>query len=189
MGHPLENKKYYTVEEYLQHEETSEFRSEYYKGELYPLMATTKQHNEIVLNIATKLRQHFRPKGCKVFSENVKVEVIKDVYYPYPDVVLSCDANDDDELLVKMPMLIVEVLSKSTSDHDKNFKWEHYRKIPTLRYYLLVSQSKASVECFARTSNIAIWTFQEFDDLSDIIQFPAFDFSISLSEIYEFIAF
>ena len=55
MGHPAEEKKYYTVEEYFQYEEESEFRSEFYKGELFPMAATSIRHNEIVKHASNKL--------------------------------------------------------------------------------------------------------------------------------------
>lgn len=189
MGQAAEEKKYYTVEEYLQYEEESEFRSEFYKGELFPIEATTRRHSNIVLNVATTLRTTLRAQGCDIVTENVKVEVIKNVYYPYPDVVLTCDPDDNHTLIIKKPTLIVEVLSPSTSDYDKSFKWKQYRKITSLRYYMMISQDEISVELFSRSDNQSLWSFQEFADIQDIIHLKNPDFDLKLSAIYELIEF
>ncbi len=189
MGHPVEEKIYYTVEEYFQQEEDSVFRSEFYKGELFPMAATSVRHNEIVNNINAALRSHFRPQGCKVLTESVKIEALKNVYYPYPDVILTCDPSDTHNQVIKKPILIVEVASPSTDDYDKGFKWRHYRHIPSLKYYVMVSQSQALVEVFARSGSSDIWSFQEYTDLTATISFPNLDFELPLSVIYELIEF
>jgi Uma2 family endonuclease len=189
MGQAAAEKKCYTVEEYLQHEEESEFRNEFYKGELFPIVATTQRHNDIVHNILFALRPHLRAKGCRIRTENVKLEVIKDVYYPYPDVMLSCDADDTHHLMIKKPILLIEVASPGTAAYDKSFKWKQYRKIPSLRYYMMVSQDEIYVELFSRNDHQSLWVFQEFDDIQDVISLKLLDFELKLSDIYESIEF
>lgn len=189
MGHPAEDKKHFTVEEYLQYEEESEFRNEFYKGELFPVEATTRRHNDIVFNLANIFRSTFRARGCYAYSESVKVEVIKGIYYPYPDAMLTCDPDDDNNLIIKNPVLIAEVLSPGTADHDKNFKWSQYRKMPSLRYYMIVSQSELLVEIFSRKDSKALWTLQYFTNIQDIIHFEYLDFELSLATIYEYVVF
>jgi Uma2 family endonuclease len=185
MGQAVEEKKYYSLAEYLQHEEESEFRSEFFNGELFPIEATTRRHNKIVHNLIRTFVPHFEPKGCEVFTENVKLEVIKDVYYPYPDLILTCDKDDNDSQIVKNPVLIVEVLSPSTADYDRGFKWLRYRKIPSLRYYLIVSQNDIMVEVFSRKDNTSLWTFQEYTDIHSVIQLESLDFDLPVSLVYE----
>ena len=189
MGHPAEDKKHFTVEEYLQYEEESEFRNEFYKGELFPIEATTRKHNKIVNNIMRTFVPHFEPKGCEAFSENVKLEVIKGVYYPYPDVMMSCEPDDNDALLIKKPVIIIEVLSPSTAAYDKGFKWVQYRKIASLRYYLVISQDEVMVEMYSRKDGTSLWSFQYFTNIQNIIHFEYLDFELPLSSIYEYVAF
>lgn len=181
-----EGEKNYTVEQYLQMDD-DEYRYEFYKNELFPVEATTRKHNNIVQNISSKLRAFFVNKGCEVLSENVKLEAQKNVYYPYPDVMLTCDPEDNNPQYVTKPTILVEVLSPSTAEQDRGFKWAFYRKISSLRYYLLVSQEQVMVELFSRTTNTALWTFQEFNDTTEIIQFPDLDFQLSVADVYEFI--
>ncbi len=160
MGQAAEQKIYYSFEEYILLEQESGIRYEFYNGELFPVEATTIRHNEIAQNVLIAFRSFFRPKGCKVVIESVKVEVQKNVYYPYPDLMLSCDPNDNDNQLLKYPQVIVEVLSPSTGGYDKSFKWRRYRKMPFLRYYLLISQDFPSIEVFTRSGNSDIWSFK-----------------------------
>ena len=122
MGFALMVEPKYTISEYLKLEEESEIRHEYYDGEVFAMAGTSMNHNEIVDNIRTSFKSFFRPKGCRVFAENVKVEAIEGLYYPYPDVVVTCSANDSKgEYIVKTPTILVEVISKTSAAKDRGF--------------------------------------------------------------------
>jgi Uma2 family endonuclease len=99
--------------------------------------------------------------------------------------MLTCDPDDNDNLIVKNPVLIAEVLSPSTADYDRGFKWLRYRKMPSLRYYMIVSQNEIMVEIFSRKNSNSLWTFQEYTDIQDIIHFENLNFELALSLIYE----
>ncbi len=189
MGHPAEDKKHFTVEEYLQYEEESEFRNEFYKGELFPVEATTRRHNNIAQNIGTGFRKHFTKESCFVGFGKMLIEVEKDIYYTYPDVSLTCDSEDNDERLIQKPSIIVEIYSPKMVC-DKVLKWLRYRKIPSLNFYLTISQNDMMVEIYSRRkNNISTWSFQYFTDIQDIIYFESLDFELPLASIYEFVAF
>ncbi len=189
MGNVVEKKDYYSFEEYISLEQETGKRYEFYNGELFLVEATTIRHNEIVQNVLIAFRNFFRPKGCKIVIESVKLEVLQNVYYPYPDLMLSCNPNDNDNQLLKYPEVIVEVLSPSTGIHDKSFKWRHYRKMPSLCYYLLISQEKVSIEVFTRIGDSDVWYFQEYTDLNQIILFSTLEFEIKVGEVYDMIVF
>lgn len=190
MGLPLTDKKYYTLEEYLAWEEHNEIRHEFYQGEVFAMAGTTIQHNLIVDNVKDKIKQNFQPKGCIVLTESVKLEVIKNVYYPYPDVMLTCHTLDKkSDYIIKFPSLIVEVLSKSTSDYDRGFKWHQYKKMPSLQHYLLVSQYEMLVELYSRNDTSDIWTYQVFENQTDEIYFNHLDFKMPVQTIYQDIVF
>ncbi|MVM37065.1 hypothetical protein GO730_04310 [Spirosoma sp. HMF3257] len=84
----------YTVEEYLAFEEKSEVRHEFYQGEVYAMAGGTVNHNLLIDNIKELLKSHTKSRGCRVFSENMKVDVLSGSYMPYPDVVLTCHPFD-----------------------------------------------------------------------------------------------
>ncbi|TLU98270.1 Uma2 family endonuclease [Dyadobacter luticola] len=180
----------YTVPEYLEMEEKSDIRHEYYDGEIFAMAGTTMNHNEIVDNVRTILKDFFKPFGCRVFAENVKVEAIENLYYPYPDVIVTCAPDDiSGRYIVKQPSVLVEVLSKSSASYDRGFKLRQYKKIDSLIYYMLVSQNEFYVELYSRTNQPDIWSYQTFDNAEDTIHLEKLDFEIEVSEIYDNIVF
>lgn len=183
-------KKYYTVEEYFELDNNSEVRFEYYNGEIFAMAGTTKIHNDIVFNVNSLVRRKFKPRGCGIYAESVKLEVIERSYYPYPDVVLTCHSFDKmEEYLVKYPSFIVEVLSKSTETYDRGFKLKRYKTIPSLKYYMIISQYECGIELYGRIEKSDVWTYQTFESMDDVINLPEIDFEMKVAEIYENIVF
>ena len=121
----LVKKRKYTYQEYLKLELDTDVRYEFWNGEVFTMAGTSKGHNDIVANINGFLRNHYKPRGCSVHSESVKLELEKENYYVYPDLLLSCDdADKTDAYLIKNPSQIVEVLSPSTESYDRRVKLE-----------------------------------------------------------------
>ncbi|MBC8110523.1 MAG: Uma2 family endonuclease [Verrucomicrobia bacterium] len=191
MGEALETlQKFNSFEEFLEFEQHSEIRYEFYDGEVFAMAGTTIIHNLIVSNTSDIFKEHFRPRGCFILTESVKLEAIKNFYYPYPDVMLTCNENDKKEpYIIKNPSIIIEVLSKSTEETDRKFKWQRYKRIPSLQHFILVSQYEILVEVFSRIENSETWLYQSFDELTQEIELRNMDFKIPVSRIYENIAF
>lgn len=190
MGQPQVAERKYTVSEYLKMEERSEIRHEYYDGEIFAMAGTTMNHNRIVGRVRSFLERFFLPKGCDVFAENVKVEAIKNFYYPYPDVMVTCAPEDiSGTYIVKHPSILVEVLSKSSATYDRDFKLRRYKNIPSLNYYMLVAQYECYVELYTRTDEEGLWIYQSFDSPETTISFDLLGFTMPVSAIYEGIIF
>lgn len=130
------------------------------------------------------LRQKLGERECEVFSETVRLAVEAGLYYNYPDVVVSCDPNDDDPHMVHRPVLIVEVLSRSTEAHDRGWKAEQYRQLASLQQYVLVTQTRLLVESYTGVSNDT-WNLVAYRQLTDILPVPALDVVLSLADIYK----
>lgn len=178
-----------TVEEYFELDEQSEIRHEYYDGEVYAMSGTTLNHNSIVGNVWSFFRSFFRHRGCRVFGESVKLKV-SERYYLYPDVIVTCLPKDTSATyMVERPSILVEVSSRTTGARDRGVKLKQYKSIPSLQYYLLVSQREYSVELFSRLEGGDLWTYRSFESEEDVIRFDAFNYEISLKTIYEDIEF
>ena len=190
MGQAQVAEKKYTVSEYLETEEKSELRHEFYDGEIFAMAGTTMNHNRIVGRVRNYFERIFLPKGCDVFAENVKVEAIQNFYYPYPDVMVTCSADDiAGTYIVRHPSILVEVLSKSSANYDRDFKLRRYKNIASLNYYMLVAQYECYVELYTRTDQEGVWIYQSFDTPESIISFDLLDFTMSVSAVYEGIVF
>nr|MCU0374546.1 Uma2 family endonuclease [Chitinophagaceae bacterium] len=90
-----------------------------------------------------------------------------------------------DERTVQNPVLVAEVLSKSNEMYDRTKKWDMYRQIRSLRYYLLISQESYRVELFWRQSNTAIYSYQFFSGIQSVIGFTEWGLELPLEVIYE----
>jgi Uma2 family endonuclease len=191
MSAPATNtKKRYTFEEYIMLEEQERIRYEYYEGEVFAMAGGTLNHSSISGNINNAFDTGFSEKGCRSFQADVKVQLRNGNSYVYPDVVLTCDAEDvNAEQFIKHPVLIVEVLSPATESHDRNIKWHQYRRIPSLRYFLFISQQLPFVELYSRTGPNALYQYQAFDQIEDVIELPELEFSLSLQQVYRNIRF
>ena len=180
------SERLFTVAEYVEFEETSEVRHEFHFGHLLPIVATSDVHNEIIQNITRVLHPEFRKRGCKFYHENVKLEIIENGKYNYPDIMLTCDERDSKSRFIKrFPSLVVEILSKSTAAYDRDGKFKDFQTVPSIQYYLLVESRWQSVELFSRTEKTDLWTYQNFSKPDDVVEFPKLNFKLSVAAIYE----
>ena len=185
MGQAEIQTRRYTPEEYFALEDRSEVRHEYFEGEVFAMAGASKAHNLLVQNALISLRNALRARGCQVFVENVRLEAKKNSYYTYPDVVVSCDPADrHDPYLVRQPVLIVEILSPSTGDYDRTTKFENYQKMPSLRHYILISQSAWIVEWFRR-DEAGQWIYTLLTGPDSTLEIPDLGLVLPLRELYE----
>lgn len=179
-------------QEYLEWEEQQPIKYEYVNGFVFAMTGGTLPHNDIALNLASALKTHLRDKGCKVQMVDVKLGVSKSGPFHYPDVMVSCDSRDKAARLVMYyPCLIIEVLSPSTEGFDRGDKFKHYRRIKTLKEYVLISQEKMSVECY-RLNERSQWELTPYSvdesttEGTEIeVYFTSVDFRCPISLIYE----
>ena len=177
--------KYISAQDYFELEKNSEIRHEYYQGEIFDMAGTTTRHNTIVFNIVSALKRALKKKPCLVFFENIMLEVIPDIYYPYPDVIVTCHKKDlSEERIIRHPTLIMEVLSESSESHDRGFKFNQYRHLESLQHYVLISQSQYLVEIYSRNKD-ETWTLSVMDNNGTILNLEAVDVNIPLKVIYE----
>jgi len=136
-------------QEYLHWEAEQPIRSGYIDGHIYAMTGGTIPHNQLAVNLLALLKPHLRGKHCKVLGGDAKVGVTDLGPFHYPDVSVTCDDRDRTARdYIRYPCLLVEVLSESTEAFDRGRKFQHYRRIDTLREYVLISQDQKSVECY-----------------------------------------
>lgn len=180
-----EAKPQYTAAEYFALEALSEVRHEFFEGEVFAVAGASVAHNTIASNFYVALRQSLRGKKCRVQIEAVRLAVEEGRHYVYPDVMVSCDPLDQRESQqLRRPVLIVEVLSSSTEAHDRGFKFNQYKKLASLRHYLLVSQTTWLVEWYQLTEHSA-WAHTALAEAGDRQDIPELGLAMTLAEVYE----
>ena len=186
MGLAQKKPKFYTPEEYLEFERESEVRHEYIDGEIYETAGANKRHNVISANIVRVLGNQLLEHDCNVYGSDMRVNIPAAEKYTYPDVIAVCGEEifeDDTEDTLLNPMLIVEVLSKSTEAYDRGAKFEYYQTIKSLQEYVLITQEPFRVEQFVRkTKNV--WTYFEFRKPDDVVKLNSINCELTLRDIY-----
>ena len=177
----------YSPQEYLELERQAEYKSEYVNGEIFAMSGTSEEHNLIVVNVAAALHTQFRGRPCKVYASDMRLKVSPTGLYTYPDVVAVCEeAQFEDNQLDTLlnPTLLIEVLSNSTEAYDRGEKAEHYRRLPSLAEYLLISQDKPHLEHYRRQAD-GRWLLSEASRLHAVISLPAIDCTLRLAAVYD----
>ncbi|NDJ16323.1 Uma2 family endonuclease [Myxacorys almedinensis] len=181
----------YTPEEYLEQEETADYKSEYRDGEIIPMTGGTTNHNEIALNLASYLKLHLRRQNYKVYIGDVRLWIPRYHLYTYPDVMLIqgrpmyMGANTT---TVTNPLLIAEVLSKSTQNYDQGDKFAAYRSIPELQEYILIDQAQFWVMQHTKTEE-GNWLLSECKGEQSRLRLSSVEFEIDFRDIYEGVDF
>ena len=181
----------YKPEEYLELEKTATYKNEYRDGEIIPMTGGTGNHNKITLAIAAILLYALRRRKYEVFMGDMRLWIPEFRQYTYPDVMVTDSKaiyTDNNHTTVTNPLLIVEVLSKSTKNYDQGDKFTFYRSIPQFKEYVLVEQNKYQVMHYSKT-NEGEWIFREYKFENDIIKLQYLDFEISLVDIYQDVNF
>jgi Uma2 family endonuclease len=184
-------KKSYTTAEYLQLEATSEFKNEYWDGEIIPMAGGTTNHNEIAGNFYANFKFKMRGKNYKIYMGDVKLWIQRYRIYTYPDVMVIYGEPIYEGIgttTVTNPLMIVEVLSKSTENHDRTNKFRFYRSIPTLQEYIMISQYEFLVEQFNKNDQ-GQWVLTEYESADAVLSLKLVDFQISFEDIYEGVDF
>jgi Uma2 family endonuclease len=185
------SKRQISPQEYLELERKAEFRSEYYRGEMFTMSGGSPRHSLIKVNLGSELIHQL--KGCPyvAYGSDLRIRVSATELYTYPDASVVCGKLEfDDERgdTILNPDLIAEVLSDSTEAYDRGRKFDHYRRLESLREYLLVSQDEPKLEQFSRNDD-GTWTLSVFDKMNEEVVLASLGITLSVAEIYDKVDF
>lgn len=174
-----------TVEEYLGLDEASEHKWEYEDGQVYCLAGSTNNHAAIVNSLGTALDRALGERPCMVMTESPKVIVAARKHY-YPDLVVSCDEREDgNDVVVRYPLLIAEVLSPSTERRDKGAKLLAYQQVASIENILLIATNQAAALVYEREKDApGQWSSHQYDLSNPTIHLTLLDLSIDLADLY-----
>jgi Uma2 family endonuclease len=180
-----------TEAEYLEIERRALIKSEFLNGEMFAMSGGTRSHSLIATNMTRAMGNQLEGSPCVVYNSDMRVKVQPDGLYTYPDVSVACGgeefADEHNDILLN-PVFIVEILSASREAYDRGQKFAHYRQIPSLREYLLVSQHKPLVEQFIRQDN-GDWLLREVSGLESKLSLSSIVITIEMAKIYANVRF
>jgi len=180
----------WTVEEYLAMEAASDEKHEFIDGVVYTMERGSIKHIQLVGTTSAHLYLQLRDHPCEVLFTNMRLKISKTGNYTYPDIVVVCGKPEIERLygesLLK-PTVIIEVLSPSTENYDRNQKFQSYRTLESLQEYVLISQDSIRVEHFVRHSDH--WRVFDLTQSEENLTLASIGCTLSVREIYEKVTF
>lgn len=185
--------KRYTPEEYYAREQVAALKSDYFDGEIFSMSGGTDERSAICGNIIIAVGSRLRGSDCVIRESNLRLKVQATGLVSYPDAAVYCGeplfAPDDPTRQTRLnPTVIFEVLSKSTEGYDRGLKFDSYRQIPSLKAYVLVSQSSAHVEVNEPSAD-GTWVLRVVKGLEATLSVPGINLKVPLAEIYDRVTF
>jgi len=180
-----------TPEQYLEIERKAEYKSEYYRGEMFAMAGARLAHNLLLAHLLRDIGQQLRGKPCEICPSDMRVLVSATGLYTYPDAVAYCGEPrllDQHLDTLLNPQLIIEVLSPSTEAYDRGRKFEHYQSIDSLREYLMVSSDRIHADLYTRQPDDR-WLLTSATRLEDSLDLQSVGCSIALASLYEKVDF
>ena len=180
-----------TEAEYLAIERKAPLKSEFYEGEMFAMAGGSPMHSLIAANLIRVLGNKLTGQGCLTFTSDLRLKVEMTGLHTYADVSVVCGglrfADAEQDALVN-PTVVAEVLSDSTEGYDRGEKFEHYRRIASLRAYLLVSHHKPALELFLRGAG-GEWMLHEAAGPDASLEIPPLRITLPLNEVFANVKF
>ncbi|MDW7693694.1 Uma2 family endonuclease [Flammeovirgaceae bacterium SG7u.111] len=185
----MSNKHSLTISDYVSLEQETGVKYEFHDGEVFALAGGSLNHGLLCGNVYSELRNGLKTasSNCKPLTSEIKLHVETQNSFLYPDCMVVCDKlapSRKDKNAVVNPILVVEVLSKSTADYDRGDKFYQYRQIPSLQEYVLIEQDKAVVEVYFKKPKSDLWKISRYEGLSSRVQLQSIGIEISIEELY-----
>lgn len=183
--------KYISIEDYLSNEEAALEKHEYYKGEVFAMAGAGIAHNRIVRNAQTEIDSFLKGKTCEIFPGDLRVHIEANSLFTYPDLTIFCEPiktykNRTDT--ATNPVVIIEVLSKSTQDYDRGSKFKLYRDLPLLKEYILISSTEVLVEKYVKQADNK-WQFTAYGKGEESFDIEAIELAIVVNTLYRGVEF
>jgi Uma2 family endonuclease len=177
-------KKVFTIEEYLEFENASSEKHEYYNGEIFAMAGASDDHCDIEGNLFAALKIALKKSPCKPRLSSKRIHIRSNTLFTYPDITVTCkNAMSDSERGELMPKVIIEVLSKSTRKYDRGKKFELYKDIPDFQEYILVDSQKFAIDIYRRTVQNK-WELRQYTIKDSSIEIKTLNLKISFESIY-----
>ena len=159
----MEALKIYTMEDIYALPE--DVHAELIGGKIYYQAAPSTEHQEVVAELTTMIRNYVRQKGggCKVFPAPYAVFLQDDKVYVEPDISIICDKDKiDSKGCHGAPDWVIEVVSKGNAAHDTFTKLKLYAGAGVREYWIIDPISKTVlVHNFQKGIQTSLYGFEK----------------------------
>jgi Uma2 family endonuclease len=172
-----------TLDAFLAWENAQPERHEFHRGEVFAMVGARRTHGTVVGNLMRELGNKLKGTPCRPFTDGMKIQIADDTIL-YPDVFVTCDKADlATEMIFHAPTVVFEVLSPSTQGYDRSQKFALYRRLPSLREYVLIDPDSRRVEAFRRGAD-DLWVLHDMSD-GALLPLPALNVELLIAELFD----
>lgn len=154
------------------------------------MSGASRAHNLICAQVIASLVSQLSDTECEVYPADMRVK-IDDRTFTYPDVTVVCggvELADGEFDNLMNPLIVIEVPSDSTEAYDRGEKFHHYRRLESMREYVLISQNTPRIEWYQRNDD-GVWLFNVADGLQRDVTLRSIDAVLSLADVYRRVQF
>ena len=141
--------KLMTLAEFLQWDDGTDTRYELVRGKVVAMAPPSARHSVIASKIAAALEASLK-RPCYVGTNAGVIRPDRDDTFYEADLVVSCTPLGADASTIPQPIVIMEVLSPTTAEHDRGGKLYDYRRIESVQEIALVASEQRHVEVWRR---------------------------------------
>ena len=176
----LAARKPMSLEDFLAWEERQESRHEFDGFQPVAMTGGTLAHATIQSNLAISIGGRLRGTPCRFLGSDIKV--LTATTSRYPDGLVTCTGGANDSTVAPEPVVIFEVLSRSTASTDHITKNREYASIPSVRRYVMLEQERIGATVFFRSGSEWIGHVLAEDTT---LAMPEIGIDLPLTELYE----
>ena len=145
----------------------------------------TQRHDIIVSNLHVLLGTLMKGQSFRVYSQATVLFIQEKEQSRVPDIVVVRKDEQRTRLhQVLNPVVLVEVLSRSTQNIDKAEKLEEYQSLPSTEEYVMVAKDQPRVTVYRKIS-ASKWEEEIFDGLDHGVEMKSLGLIIRLRDVYE----
>ena len=181
----------YSLEEYLRREEHTIDKHEFYNGQILKMANSKFYHNLIIHNITRVIGNILLDSSYFVLGDSQKVYIEAENAAVYPDAIVICEKPEfykGLESMIVNPLVVIEILSKSTAKYDQTDKFSLYKMLPSFKEYVLIDSRKPAVETRFQVEK-DLWRFTNYTEFTSLINLQSIGISISIEDIYKKVEF
>jgi Uma2 family endonuclease len=189
----LRTSKVYTLEQYLVREERSLEKHEFFDGKILKMPNAKFRHNLIATNMSFAIKLALRGQSTRylVVGDGQKIYIPEENVAIYPDGIVICEQPiyyDNHEYLITNPLVVIEVLSRSTQAFDRSSQFDLYKSLPSFKEYLLIDSRKYAVETRFQVSE-ELWRIRSMTNKRQSVSIESLGITLTLEDIYDNIEF
>ncbi len=174
-----------TLEEFLIWEAKQPERYEFDGFQPVAMNGGTVAHAAISMNLGSELSNRLRGKQCRPFGAGLKILVAGRARYP--DAFVACLPMANEATWLTEPVVVFEVLSKSTAIVDQTTKNAEYRATPSIQRYVMLSQESVSANVYERSGGQWVGTLVTAPDA--VLAMPEIGIELPLAALYDGLSF